>query len=110
MCEAGSYVEVSTLGFLNECLSCPPGTYSTATDLKCQNCTPGYICYGRTNRKHPTDFLLHRGELCPKGHYCEAGSSAPKPCPIGTYNANFGAGSITECLLCPVNTFNDLPG
>ena len=78
--------------------------------MTCQNCTPGFLCYGQTNRKYPTDFTLHHGEICPKGYYCEGGSSVATPCPIGTYNAIFGASSITQCLLCPSDTFNDITG
>eukprot|EP00347_Sterkiella_histriomuscorum_P018896 403343756 len=107
VCSAGSYVQKSEYGFIDECLSCPIGKYSTMSDITCKNCTAGYLCYGETNRKHPTEYQVHHGEICPKGHYCEEGSSIATPCPLGSYNANYGAESINQCLLCPENTFND---
>eukprot|EP00347_Sterkiella_histriomuscorum_P024098 403332318 len=107
VCSAGSFVQKSEYGFIDECLSCPIGKYSTMSDITCKNCTAGHLCYGETNRKHPTDYQVHHGEICPKGHYCEEGSSISTPCPLGSYNANYGAESINQCLLCPENTFND---
>jgi hypothetical protein len=54
--------------------------------------------------------LVHRGEICPKGHFCPEASSTAIPCPVGTYNGDFGALSIAQCLFCPDNTFNDKTG
>ena len=107
LCDAGFSVSPGLFGLLNECLGCDPGTYSTVINDTCQPCTAGYLCYGETNHKYPTRYLLHHGEICPKGYYCEEGSSEATPCPIGSYNPDFGAVDMTQCLLCTENTFND---
>jgi len=95
---------------VNQCLACPAGTYSTLDGTQCKTCPGGYLCYGQTNRENPTDYFLHHGEICPKGHYCPEGSSTATPCPIGTYQPSYGAKSIGQCLLCPANSFNDKTG
>ena len=43
-------------------------------------------------------LLCILGAICPEGHYCELGSSAPAPCMNGTYMNYTGAG---ECIICP---------
>ena len=95
---------------VDSCLPCPAGTYSTLEDTQCRRCEPGHLCYGKTSRKLPTSVALHRGELCPKGHYCPAGSRAPTACPEGAYLDRYGAAALTDCLLCDADSYNDLTG
>ena len=96
LCTAGFYIRNGDYGLLNECLGCPAGTYSTIEDgYNCLTCPGGYLCYGETNRKQPTDYQSDHGEICPKGFYCEEAALEALPCPIGTYNAEYGASSIT---------------
>ena len=75
----------------NECLPCPKGEFSNMDVPGCRKCTPGYVCYGRTNTPYPTIFSQHNGEVCPKGHYCPLGTYSALPCPPGTYNPKEGA-------------------
>ena len=94
VCEAGTIVQRGGTNEVNYCLDCAPGTYSTILDSTCKNCSAGFVCYGRTTKWKPTNPLVHRGEICPKGHYCPEASSLAIPCPVGTYNGDFGALSI----------------
>ena len=80
---------------INTCSSCPQGSYSTVQDDTCQDCMAGYLCYGRTNKKYPTIYNQHNGEICPKGFYCPGASFVGTACPIGTYNSDFGAITLT---------------
>jgi hypothetical protein len=61
-----------------------------------------------TNRANPTDKILHGGEACPKGYYCEGGRSNPSvPCPKGTFNDKFAGKAAADCQLCNPNFYND---
>lgn len=50
------------------CFACPAGRYGSTTGLTKQDCTA----------------------VCPKGHFCVAGSANPTKCPAGTYGATTG--------------------
>lgn len=52
-------------------------------------------------------FGLSLSGLCPKGHTCAAGTIAPTPCPIGTFNPSVGQ---TVCLPCTPGYFCDEQG
>lgn len=112
LCPAGTFVVDNSAYYLqNICVDCPPGQYSTLLDLAfCNPCPAGYICYGGTNRANPTDLVHHKGEKCPKGHYCPESTLYPIPCGTGRYNAVEGAESEDSCLLCPEETFQDEVG
>ena len=60
--------------------------------------------------QYPMVYTTQHGEICPKGFYCPTGSYLAAPCPVGTYSPDFGASALTQCLLCPSDTFNDLTG
>lgn len=77
---------------------------------KCRPCTPGYVCYGKTNTPYPTFFNQDNGEVCPAGYFCPLGSSKATPCPVGTYNPLKNQESEDRCLSCPMNTYNDKIG
>lgn len=96
LCGAGYYVQTQASDqYINTCSACPQGTYSTVYQEGCSECPEGYLCYGRTNRPNPTLYNEHHGEVCPKGYYCPKGSYSATPCPVGTYNAEFGATKVT---------------
>lgn len=47
------------------------------------------------------------GDICPKGYFCEAGTSEPTPCPAGMYNNELGQFKCKVCpaqYYCPENT------
>lgn len=105
-CDAGNYIIYGDAGFMNACVGCTPGTYSTVMDDTCKDCEAGYLCYGSTNKRYPSIFNRDHGEICPKGYYCPSGSSEGTACPAGTYNPSYGGRTIADCLLCEPNTFN----
>lgn len=41
-----------------------------------------------------------KGDICPRGHYCEAGSAYPKPCLAGSFNSEFGGVNASSCEPC----------
>merc|ERR1712062_204293 len=91
----------------NFCKECRPGYYSDYVTDGCEKCPPGYLCYGATNTARPTIFDNHRGEKCPKGHYCPLGSYEPQQCFPGSHNPLEGMEKETDCQLCPPGTFQD---
>ena len=77
---------------------CPEGTYNLYyAQSKCTPCPPGFLCIGEANFEVFID--------CPKGKYCEEGSSIAKPCPTRTYNPNENARGIKDCIPCPPGKF-----
>ena len=103
-----------TLAILNEeekaCEACPPGEYGDADDrLSCFTCTPGYVCLGATTTSTPT-VDEHRGYICPKGAYCPAGSDKEIPCPVGTFQPNFGETNFSACINCEAGTYQSEEG
>ena len=43
---------------------------------------------------------------CPTGFYCLNGTDDDGiPCPLGTYNPNYGIDSDSDCLACPAGQF-----
>lgn len=45
------------------------------------DCSAGYYCTAQANTSTPTDGVT--GDVCPVGHYCPTGSTAPIPCEDG---------------------------
>lgn len=43
--------------------------------------------------------------LCPSGHYCLAGSTAPTICPDGKVNPNDGGSQLSDCVNCPLGSY-----
>ena len=98
-CAAGHYCPTNTT-FATQ-YPCPAGTFSAATDL-----TDGSEC-----------------SACPEGSFCPAGSTAPSPCPAGTYtnvtntrydypSHTWGEGSCAVCpagFRCPADTDDPVP-
>lgn len=66
--------------------------YGCLFDVRGMRCIAGNFCSGGAPPR-----------LCPAGSYCEAGASAPVPCPRGTYGATQGlvnASCSGVCTLC----------
>jgi len=105
-CPAGYYGTSDPLNFNQQigCTGCDPGYYSIGNNT-CLKCTPGYVCLGNTTRSNPTSVTSHSGYICPKGYYCKEGSSAPTPCPMGTYSDVEGITSQSECKLCGEDSY-----
>ncbi|CAM9824345.1 unnamed protein product [Bubo scandiacus] len=80
------------------CLPCVPGFFCNMSgqDAPVGLCAQGYYCTGRTKTAKPQDGIT--GDVCPRGHFCPAGSAAPSPCPSGEYNNATGQ---DKCFPCP---------
>jgi hypothetical protein len=44
---------------------------------------------------------ISESNVCPQGHYCPQGSTAPTPCPPGTNSTSLGLRSLEGCVACP---------
>ncbi|XP_047248689.1 multiple epidermal growth factor-like domains protein 6 [Girardinichthys multiradiatus] len=99
---------------------CPPGSFSSLSGLtneaSCQPCTAGFYC-GEEGLRAPTGpcsqgYWCPPGQSvatalpCPSGHFCLEGSSAPEPCPSGTYQDRNKQGS---CMICEAGEKNINP-
>ena len=60
-------------------------------------------------KPNPAEIAGQQG-VCPKGKYCPEGTGAPLNCPAGTYNDEYGAESLDECLPCPVGKYCNVAG
>jgi len=112
-CPDGTYGNGNQDNFDAEsaCEDCGRGLYSIAMYGNiCMDCEPGYVCTGGTSAKYPTDRNADRGYECPLGHYCPRGTYEPEQCPVGTYSKYKGTRERDDCLLCKINTYNDIPG
>lgn len=85
------------------CSPCPAGYYGNDTDrADCYVCPAGYYCPEKTH--HGTD------NPCPVGSYCPEGSAWYTPCPAGMYGTRELAVEYGDCLPCPAENYNDVPG
>lgn len=112
VCPAGTVqrAETSALtrtSFELACQTCPPGSYSDGSSgTECLPCPPGFVCLGNTSTSIPLDIARDSGYQCLPGTYCPEGSSAPRYCPVGTYNPLAGRSSSESCLSCKPDSYN----
>ncbi|OAF70026.1 hypothetical protein A3Q56_02216, partial [Intoshia linei] len=99
-CPLGTFSSVKNIKTAGECQSCLPGKYCDAIGKisVVGPCSAGYICISGAKSSKPTDGTT--GVICPKGHYCPAGSSRGIKCPTGTYSSQTGLKLVTECTDC----------
>ena len=113
-CPAGYYSAMVGLGAISECTQCPPGKYCAGgLGQPSGNCDAGYFCpKGQSTKTFAADYKFGgtAGGKCPKGHYCTAGTLAPIPCPVGTYNDDTGKSKSTDCVNCPGGYYCDEVG
>jgi len=111
-CPAGTYNPEQGLEDSKQCYPCDPGKYCLGgKDVVDGKCSPGYVCpRGAKNQISATNYAwatpLNEG-LCPPGYYCEEATKAPIPCPVGTYQDEYGK---TTCKDCPVGRYCDVTG
>ena len=98
-CNVGYYQPELGATSVNDCLSCNPGMYCSGTGLVAPsgNCSSGYYCSSAAKSAQPL-ANSSAGGICPLGHQCPPGSSAPEPCRTGTYSNITGA---ELCFICP---------
>ena len=80
-CPAGTFGNVTRLGSLTDCHTCPPGQFCDGRGLTAPTgpCSPGYFCKTGSTSSEP--FVDAEGGLCPSGHYCDQGAAEPLACP-----------------------------
>ena len=88
----------------SECVNCPAGRFCQV-GIDAGPCAAGYLCSSGSSSPTPSNvydssLVLLRG-LCPKGHYCLAGTSTPMVCVNGTVRADEGGSSADDCVPCP---------
>jgi len=71
-----------------ECNLCPDGYFGNTSGLANSSCS---------------------GQ-CTKGHFCEAGTADPEPCPVGTRMPALGAASSKSCIPCAPGQHQPLAG
>ena len=70
---------------------CDAGTYSPGTGhAECFNCPEKFWCEDGAVQPLP----------CPQGYACPSRTTAPEPCPIGTFSNRTDLSSIAECDPC----------
>lgn len=129
LCPNGTYNAYTGIDNVKNCTSCPPGKYCGSRGLSSPTgyCAAGYFCGGGSSLANPFDsgkyqyHLSYTGDtcisvsnqtlndICPPGHYCPAGSSAPIQCPVGTNSSSTGLTKESDCppcrggYYCPLN-------
>ncbi|XP_040546472.1 zonadhesin-like isoform X6 [Gallus gallus] len=95
-CQAGAFCPVGS--FLP--IPCTPGMYCATAELSAPSgpCDAGFYCTGGSVLPNPMDGAV--GNICPRGHFCPAGSSSPSPCPRGSFLAHRGGQSAQDCQAC----------
>ena len=89
------------------CLRCPPGRYcqglavSQFEGVGSGNCSAGFYCIEGVNTSMPiSPYFSGIGGECPPGFYCPEATSAPYPCPRGTFSNLSRLTSESECTPC----------
>ena len=120
LCPAGTFTNGSQLKDVSDCEPCLPGMYCPVAGLAYPQglCEPGYYCGRGASTSTPAsgyDSYLgdscvepsgaEDNDLCPRGHYCPTGSTAPVECPPGTIGASQALMNITQCEECPMGFY-----
>ena len=107
-CPAGTYSPFQNLETVTQCVNCDPGMYCLGGKSAVDGpCAAGYVCpSGATTQITYSlySFSTNLPGQCPLGYICPQGSSAPTPCPIGTYNSQ---AAQTSCTPCPAGYYCD---
>ena len=100
-CPSGSYSNQTGLESESQCSPCDAGYYCGEVGLTqpMEHCYAGSVCVLGSAIPNP-DGSDSSGYPCPEGFYCLEGSTAPLPCPMGTFSNATQLTSIAECLPC----------
>ena len=133
-CPIGTYSNATMLRSAAECTACSGGHYCDSAGLTEPTglCTAGYFCGGNSTHPEPSEATAvgYTGEtcvdtlawymalasvdgvndICPRGHYCLAGSSAPVRCPPGTMSNSSGNTAAADCVGCSPGFLCDVRG
>ena len=105
-CPEGFFNDRLGIVSLSDCTPCSSGQYcvGTARHNTTGLCAAGYWC-GRESVLSRPNAGTDRFGACNAGHYCPEGSSAPLPCPAGTYRPELRGTSLDSCRPCPAGQF-----
>ena len=83
-----------------DCLECTPGKACTKSGLVSpdDDCDAKHYCGGGADRTSPSGST-GAVQPCGYGYYCELGSPAQLPCPIGTYDPS-ASQPLDQCSTC----------
>jgi len=67
------------------------------------DCDYGFYCLGGATNRRPTNVADQKGDRCPQGKFCVAGTGITEgeECPVGTYSSAYGLREQAECITCP---------
>ena len=115
-CPTGTFSAFGGLNSVDQCQSCPGGSYCNAENATEVSglCSAGFYCESGVDTFKPINTHKGVGGLCPAGNYCPPGSALPLGCPEGTYQDQVGQ---SQCKVCPAGyycsasftTFSDSP-
>lgn len=93
-CNSGTYQ--NSYG-QSSCKTCPPGYYcgSTGIETVTTTCAAGYTCFEGATQNNPTDGV--KGDLCPIGSKCAAGSAKALDCEDGKKTTTTGNAVCNNC-------------
>mmetsp|Transcript_13452 Transcript_13452/g.20357 ORF Transcript_13452/g.20357 Transcript_13452/m.20357 type:complete len:4776 (+) Transcript_13452:55-14382(+) len=103
ICRNGTYGNGTGLIDQSQCRQCPEGYFCNGGQI-IDKCAAGWVCSGSSPSRIPTDV---GGYICPVGHYCPEGATAPIRCPNNFYSAVEGGRSVAVCGPCPKGYFCD---
>ncbi|CAN0099917.1 unnamed protein product, partial [Heterosigma akashiwo] len=124
-CPVGTFSNSTRLRNASECTACSGGFYCETEGLSepTAECDPGYYCGSGSDTPTPDgtygsyigDTCIDRtngstNDVCPVGHYCPQGSSAPIRCPNGTMSNSTGLSAEAECQDCQAGYYCDEHG
>ena len=97
-CPAGTFNNLTLRTSLADCVSSPPGYYTSGSGnaYVTGQCMSGYYCPGGATTSAPecaSEFCFTGGK-CSAGYECSEGTSYPSPCSPGFYCAN-SSGLVT---------------
>ncbi|XP_037124116.1 zonadhesin [Syngnathus acus] len=82
---------------------CPKGTYGPSQGLTSEgDCWSGFYCGWGSSKADQT--------RCPAGFFCPRGTSAPVPCPAGTFSSITGNSHLSNCTECTAGYYCDVEG
>jgi hypothetical protein len=94
----------------SQCTPCLGGYYCPSVGMvtPVDFCEAGFFCKQGANISAPDQG--DDANICPMGHYCPLGTSAPQQCAKGTYNNGTGLQSSGDCIDCPAGEYCDQMG
>ena len=116
-CPLGTASSVSGSSSIADCVTCPPGTFSTGNAAVCAVCPAGTYfpgagavfclpCPPGTFSSATNMISAATCIPCPAGTFSPSAAAACSPCPPGTYSL----AGVPACLLCPAGTYGASAG